>query len=177
VGTGSRLLRIATLFCAVGLLVGWLWRRRRPEVAELGAPAAERPVLRPVGAEPEPMAAEPVAAEPLPAEPEPVAPELVTAEPVAAEPAAESAPEPTPEPTPEPLREDDLRRIRGIGPAIERSLHSLGIRTYRQLALLDSDGMNEVREALRDFRQRIDREDWVGQARELHREKYRELPM
>ena len=71
---------------------------------------------------------------------------------------------------------DDLRRIKGVGPAIERSLHEAGIHSYRQLATLDADGLGQVRVSLRDFRRRIEREDWVGQARELHREKYGEFP-
>jgi predicted flap endonuclease-1-like 5' DNA nuclease len=71
-------------------------------------------------------------------------------------------------------QEDDLRRIRGVGPAIESALHGLGIRSYRQLVTLDDAGLDRVRDALRDFRQRIEREDWIGQARRLHREKYGE---
>jgi len=74
----------------------------------------------------------------------------------------------------EPEQADDLRRIRGIGPAIESSLHGLGIRSYRQLVMLDEAGLDRVRDAGRDFRQRIEREDWIGQARQLHREKYGE---
>jgi predicted flap endonuclease-1-like 5' DNA nuclease len=69
--------------------------------------------------------------------------------------------------------EDDLRRIRGVGPAIESTLHGLGIRSYRQLVTLDAAGLDRVRDALRDP-QRIERGDWLGQARRLHREKYGE---
>src|SRR6266566_2736015 len=38
-------------------------------------------------------------------------------------------------------RTDDLRRIRGVGPAIESALHGLGVRSYRQLATLDEAGL------------------------------------
>ena len=67
---------------------------------------------------------------------------------------------------------DDLRRIRGIGPSMERTLQGIGIVSYRQLALLDGAELERVRGELTDFRGRIEREDWVGQARALHREKY-----
>jgi predicted flap endonuclease-1-like 5' DNA nuclease len=67
---------------------------------------------------------------------------------------------------------DDLRAVRGIGPSMERKLHGLGIVSYRQLALLDGAELERVRAELTDFRTRIEREDWVGQARALHREKY-----
>jgi predicted flap endonuclease-1-like 5' DNA nuclease len=67
---------------------------------------------------------------------------------------------------------DDLRRIRGIGPSMERTLQGIGIVSYRQLALLDGAELERVRGELTDFRGRIEREDWVGQARALYREKY-----
>jgi predicted flap endonuclease-1-like 5' DNA nuclease len=72
---------------------------------------------------------------------------------------------------------DDLRAIRGIGPATESALHELGIRTFRQLASLDAAGREKLRIALKDTRQRIEREDWVRQAAELHRAKYGEDPL
>ncbi|HEY6744410.1 MAG TPA: hypothetical protein VI357_01710 [Mycobacteriales bacterium] len=67
---------------------------------------------------------------------------------------------------------DDLRAVRGIGPSMERMLHGLGIISFRQLAMLDGVELERVRAELSDFRTRIEREDWVGQARELHKKKY-----
>jgi predicted flap endonuclease-1-like 5' DNA nuclease len=67
---------------------------------------------------------------------------------------------------------DDLRAVRGIGPSMERMLHNLGIVSFRQLAMLDGGELERVRAELSDFRSRIEREDWVGQARTLYREKY-----
>ena len=67
---------------------------------------------------------------------------------------------------------DDLRAVRGIGPSMERKLRELGIVSYRQLAMLDGAELERVRADLTDFRGRIEREDWVGQARALYREKY-----
>ena len=71
---------------------------------------------------------------------------------------------------------DDLRAVRGIGPSMERMLHGLGIISFRQLAMLDGVELERVRAELSDFRTRIEREDWVGQARDLHREKYGREP-
>jgi predicted flap endonuclease-1-like 5' DNA nuclease len=76
----------------------------------------------------------------------------------------------------EPASPDNLRAIRGIGPSIERILHGLEITTYRQVAQLEGDELERVRAGLQDFRARVEREDWRGQARELHREKYGEGP-
>ena len=67
---------------------------------------------------------------------------------------------------------DNLRAVRGIGPSMERLLHGLGIISFRQLAMLDGAELERVRGELSDFRSRIEREDWVGQARELHKAKY-----
>jgi predicted flap endonuclease-1-like 5' DNA nuclease len=72
---------------------------------------------------------------------------------------------------------DDLRSVRGIGPSMERKLHELGIVSYRQLAMLDGAELERVRAELTDFRGRIEREDWVGQARALYRAKYGRDPV
>ena len=95
--------------------------------------------------------------------------------PEAAEESARGIPMPTfsEAPTAEiPAVTDDLRAVRGIGPSMERKLHELGIVSYRQLAMLDGAELERVRAELTDFRGRIEREDWVGQARALYREKY-----
>ncbi|HVE28674.1 MAG TPA: hypothetical protein VNC80_01270, partial [Mycobacteriales bacterium] len=95
--------------------------------------------------------------------------------PEAAEESARGIPMPTfsEAPTAEiPAVTDDLRAVRGIGPSMERKLHELGIVGYRQLAMLDGAELERVRAELTDFRGRIEREDWVGQARALYREKY-----
>ncbi len=86
-----------------------------------------------------------------------------------AEPAAVSSPAAPPPPA------DDLRRIRGIGPVLEQTLQHAGIRTYRQLATLDPAGLDRLRAELRLFPGRIEREDWIGQARRLHQDCYGEI--
>ncbi|MEM7339855.1 MAG: hypothetical protein AAF467_14470 [Actinomycetota bacterium] len=62
---------------------------------------------------------------------------------------------------------DDLKVIRGIGPAMERMLNENGICSWEQLATLDDEGVAAVGEALPAFPGRIRRDDWVRQAQEL----------
>lgn len=89
----------------------------------------------------------------------------------AGEVAAETVPEPEPEQATEP---DDLQRIDGIGPVLERTLHGLGITTFRQIASLTPDQARRVGAEFGQFRDRIEREGWVEQARALHEAKYGE---
>jgi len=62
---------------------------------------------------------------------------------------------------------DDLKEIKGIGPAIEKTLHELGFFRFRQIAEMSEYDINRVAQRLKGFRSRIYREDWIGQAREL----------
>lgn len=63
-------------------------------------------------------------------------------------------------------REDDLKQVKGIGPQNESRLKSVGISTFAQLAALD-DALASRLGSLLSFPGRIEREDWVGQARHL----------
>ncbi|MDZ7642760.1 MAG: hypothetical protein U5K76_00070 [Woeseiaceae bacterium] len=62
---------------------------------------------------------------------------------------------------------DDLQRIKGIGPSIEKTLKSLGIRSFARLASLSEADIEHISARLRGFRTRIKHEDWAGQARRL----------
>lgn len=62
---------------------------------------------------------------------------------------------------------DDLTLIKGIGPKIAAVLNERGITTFRQIAELDEQQIEELGEALGSFRGRIVRDDWVGAARAL----------
>jgi NADH-quinone oxidoreductase subunit E len=66
---------------------------------------------------------------------------------------------------------DDLKQIKGVGPAIEKTLNELGIRCYHQIAEMSEYDIDRVAHRLKGFRSRIYREDWIGQARELRDEK------
>jgi predicted flap endonuclease-1-like 5' DNA nuclease len=60
----------------------------------------------------------------------------------------------------------DLKRIRGIGVMIEKKLHMLGIHSYEQIANWTRSDIDRVSHEL-DFKGRIERENWVEQARIL----------
>ena len=66
---------------------------------------------------------------------------------------------------------DDLQQIKGVGPAIEKTLNDLGIYRYEQIATLSEFEIDRVARQLKGFRSRIYREDWIGQARMLQQQK------
>ena len=66
---------------------------------------------------------------------------------------------------------DNLRLIKGIGPAIEKTLNELGIFRYHQIAEMTEYDIDRVSQRLKGFSTRIYREDWIGQARELQLQK------
>ncbi|MET3579471.1 NADH-quinone oxidoreductase subunit E [Mesorhizobium robiniae] len=65
-----------------------------------------------------------------------------------------------------PALADDLKLISGVGPKIEGILHSLGIFTYAQVASWKKAEREWV-DGYLSFHGRIDREDWVKQAKAL----------
>jgi predicted flap endonuclease-1-like 5' DNA nuclease len=67
---------------------------------------------------------------------------------------------------------DDLKLVVGIGPAIERLLHQMGIGTYRQIARLTERDIDAIEAKLAEFPGRVRRDGWVTQARALHAAKY-----
>jgi diguanylate cyclase (GGDEF)-like protein len=69
---------------------------------------------------------------------------------------------------------DDLREIHGIGPAFEQALNRAGIRRFRQVARFGELGLEAIASHLDIVPERIVRDRWVEQARDLHREKYGE---
>ena len=62
---------------------------------------------------------------------------------------------------------DNLQEIKGIGPAIEKTLNEMGIFRFEQIAEMSEYEIDRVAQRLKGFRSRIYREDWIGQAREL----------
>ncbi len=71
-----------------------------------------------------------------------------------------------------PTDADDLKDIVGVGPFLERKLHSLGIYTFRQISHFSKEDSKQINEIIEFFPGRIDRDDWVGQAKALHKRKY-----
>lgn len=66
---------------------------------------------------------------------------------------------------------DDLKKIKGIGPSIEKTLNDLGVFRFHQIAEMSECEIDRVAQQLKGFRSRIYREDWIGQARDLQYEK------
>ena len=94
--------------------------------------------------------------------------------PTAAVAVAEIVPEPTisDEFKPEALdapregKADDLKRISGVGPKLEETLHTLGIYHFDQVAAWTPETVAWVDNYL-SFKGRIDRENWIKQAKKL----------
>ncbi len=61
---------------------------------------------------------------------------------------------------------DDLKLISGVGPVLEGKLNDLGVTHFQQIADFTAEKIAELDEAL-NFKGRIDRDDWLGQAKIL----------
>ena len=61
---------------------------------------------------------------------------------------------------------DDLKKLSGVGPALEAKLHEAGITTFAQVAAWTDADIADMDEKL-SFKGRIEREGWVAQAEEL----------
>jgi len=64
---------------------------------------------------------------------------------------------------------DDLKMISGIGPFIEERLNALDIYTFRQISKFTPQDISTINDAIEYFSGRIERDEWVAQARELVR--------
>ncbi len=141
-------------------------------------------------ARPEPRPAAPT---PTPVVPAGDAAVAATPEPESApepEPDPEPAPEPDPVPMPEPpaptplmetapgtrpaaldaAREggaDDLKKIKGVGPKLEKLLNSMGFYHFDQIAAWTADEISWVDDNLEGFKGRVSRDGWVEQAKLL----------
>jgi predicted flap endonuclease-1-like 5' DNA nuclease len=70
--------------------------------------------------------------------------------------------------------QDDLEEIVGVGPVLAKLLHDNGVHTFRQVARWTSMDINKMQDQIEGFGDRIERENWVGQSRDLHQKKYGE---
>ncbi len=61
---------------------------------------------------------------------------------------------------------DDLKMIGGVGPAIEKKLNEAGITSLKEVAAWTAEDIASFDEKLA-FHGRIEREDWIGQAKDL----------
>ena len=140
----------------LGCILGCILHRLfvQPEkAAVVAAPIAAAAVMAPkVEPKPEPK---PV---PIAAAPKPVAkPKAVPA------PKAKIS---KPKPKPAPAVKDDLKRIKGIGPQNEARLNTVGVMQFAQIAGWSAKEQRDMGERLA-FPGRIEREEWVKQAKVL----------
>ncbi len=68
---------------------------------------------------------------------------------------------------------DDLTELKGVAETLQSRLNETGIYTYKQIALWSLDQAREFSSRL-SFKDRVEREHWVDQAKELHFKKYGE---
>ncbi|OGT89121.1 MAG: hypothetical protein A2286_11570 [Gammaproteobacteria bacterium RIFOXYA12_FULL_61_12] len=72
-----------------------------------------------------------------------------------------------------PEARDDLTIIKGVAEVLNGKLNAFGVYTFKQIASWDDTIIKEFSKKLA-FRDRVWRENWVGQAKALHKEKYGE---
>lgn len=83
-------------------------------------------------------------------------------EPAPAKPVQAAAVQPQPSVTP-----DDLKRIKGVGKALERRLRELDVRTFAQIAAWTDADIERIEAGLQSIPGRIRRDRWVEQANKL----------
>ena len=69
-------------------------------------------------------------------------------------------------PAPAAAAGDDLTKLSGVGPVLEKRLHELGVTSFAQIAAWTPEDMEKMDEAL-NIKGRVERDDWVGQAKAL----------
>ena len=65
-----------------------------------------------------------------------------------------------------PAAADDLKKLSGVGPALEKKLNAAGITSYAQIAAWTDADVAVIDEQL-SFKGKIEREGWIDQAKEL----------
>lgn len=66
---------------------------------------------------------------------------------------------------------DDLKRIEGIGPFIEKKLNGIGIYSFKQISKLRESDIKTITELIEFFPGRIKRDQWKEKAEKLLRSK------
>lgn len=73
----------------------------------------------------------------------------------------------------QPERWDDLTLLRGVGEVLQQRLHDHGVHTFKQIAYWNEANVEAFSSKI-EARDRIQREHWVTQARDMHFLKYGE---
>ena len=165
------------LALAIGIAIAWLVFRgsrrtrvevdRRDALDEDAAPTRRNEALiaAPPAVAPTPPRVDP-APRPVSEAPAPVAAPSPPEPSIAATRTVEPAPTPATEATPA-SGEDDLTRLKGVGPKLVAALNERGVTRFEQIAAWDEAEIERVDATLGRFQGRIQRDDWVGQARLL----------
>ena len=150
----------------IGLATAWWIWGRLPDVDVAGDGAGDGDADADVDADTARMTFTP---EPEPA-PEPVAPVAAAAAGAGAIAASSDDDRPQEEGKPKIAaaigEPDDLTRIKGIGPKLNELCQSLGVRRFDQIAQWGAADVAEVDQYLK-IKGRIDRDEWVAQAKLL----------
>lgn len=65
---------------------------------------------------------------------------------------------------------DDLKRIKGVGKVLEGKLNEVGVYRFKQVAVWTDTACAEFSRML-SFKDRLYRDNWLAQAKDLHEEK------
>lgn len=142
-----------------------------PAPAPFDAAPPDQATIAPVRVEPiavESIAVEPIAVEPLPVEPLPIEPaapswpapipsDPIVSDPIPGSPAATAAPD----------TDDDLLRLKGVGPKLRSLLIELGVTRYAQIAAWTDTDLAAIDAKLGSFKGRPVRDQWIDQAKYL----------
>jgi predicted flap endonuclease-1-like 5' DNA nuclease len=72
---------------------------------------------------------------------------------------------------------DDLQMISGIGPFIEERLHAIDIYSFKQISKFTAKDIEKINIAIEYFAGRIERDEWVAQAKELVQDEVKEAAL
>lgn len=137
----------------LGCIIGCILHRLFVEPEKAAVAAAPIAAVAAVAAKAEPKPA------PAP-KPKPVAKAAPAPKPKA------KVAKPKPKPKPAPVTKDDLKRIKGIGPQNEARLNHVDVIAFSQIAAWSAKDQRDMGERLA-FPGRIEREEWVKQAKVL----------
>ncbi|MEL7212480.1 MAG: hypothetical protein AAGK92_07450 [Pseudomonadota bacterium] len=158
-------------FLVLGVLLTVFMCRAPAPKLEQGKPAGTAPAPAPAAKTtpaPAPAAPAPAAAAPAPAAASEVAPApkpKAASKPAAKPVAADGKPEMLS--APRAGGADDLKQIKGVGPKLEKLLHSMGFYHFDQIAGWRKKEVEWVDENLEGFKGRVSRDEWVKQAKVL----------
>ncbi len=72
---------------------------------------------------------------------------------------------------------EDLQQIRGIGPFIEKKLHTIGVYAIKQIANFTKEDVERATKLIKYFPGRIERDNWIFQAKEIIRVQTKKLEL